>query len=78
MTNASNRVLTLLAYRARRQLLNFSGIVDLGAFCVELWTKQVLYRISIPIWWLGLKVTLKGHFRGNLNVILKGDLEGLG
>ena len=25
------------------------GIIDLGAFCVELWPKQVSYRISVPM-----------------------------
>ena len=25
------------------------GIIDLGAFCVELWPKQVLHRISVPM-----------------------------
>ena len=26
-----------------------TGIIDLGAFCVELWPKQVSYRISVPM-----------------------------
>ena len=30
-------------------LLISSGIIDLGAFCVELWPKQVSYRISVPM-----------------------------
>ena len=40
-------------------LLKSSGIIDLGAFCVELWPKQVSYRISVPISyisWLGIDV----------------------
>ena len=30
-------------------LLIPSGIIDLGAFCVELWPSQVSYRISVPM-----------------------------
>ena len=35
-------------------LLKSSGIIDLGAFCVELWPKQVLHRISAPMSYISL------------------------
>ena len=33
--------------------LRFSGL----AFCVELWTKQVSYRILVPMSYIGLRIT---------------------
>ena len=46
------------------------GIIDLGAFCVELWSKQVSYRISVPMSYIsclshppGAKIYEKQHLR---------------
>ena len=46
------------------------GIIDLGAFCVELWPKQVSYRISVPMSYIsclslppGAKIHEKQHLR---------------
>ena len=51
-------------------LLISSGIIDLGAFCVELWPKQVSYRISVPMSYIsclslppGAKIHEKQHLR---------------
>ena len=46
---ALNRVLTLPDDGKCPAFLISCGIVDLGAFCVELWPKQVLHRISVPM-----------------------------
>ena len=46
---ALNLDLTLSDYGKCPALLESSGIIDLGAFCVELWPKQVSYRISVPM-----------------------------
>ena len=49
MKIALNRVLTLPDDGKCPALLISCGIIDLGAFCVELWPKQVLHRISVPM-----------------------------
>ena len=49
MKSALNLDLTLSDYGKCLALLISSGIIDLGAFCVELWPKQVSYRISVPM-----------------------------
>ena len=59
LKSALNLDLTLSDYGKCPALLESSGIIDLGAFCVELWPKQVSYRISVPmsyISWLGIDV----------------------
>ena len=49
LKSALNLDLTLSDYGKCPALLESSGIIDLGAFCVELWPKQVSYRISVPM-----------------------------
>ena len=49
LKSALNLDLTLSDYGKCPALLESSGIIDLGAFCVELWPKQVLHRISVPM-----------------------------
>ena len=49
MKSALNLDLTLSDYGKCPALLESSGIIDLGAFCVELWPKHVSYRISVPM-----------------------------
>ena len=51
---ALNRVLTLPDDGKCPALLISCGIIDLGAFCVELWPKQVLHRISVPMSYISL------------------------
>ena len=35
---------------AQKTVQTRTGIIDLSEFCVELWPKQVLHRISVPIY----------------------------
>ena len=49
LKSALNLDLTLSDDGKCPALLESSGIIDLGAFCVELWPKQVSYRISVPM-----------------------------
>ena len=62
MKSALNRVLTLPDYRSRRELLESSGILDLGTFCVELWLKQVSYRILVPMSYISW-LDISGHLK---------------
>ena len=55
-------------------LLISCGIIDLGAFCVELWPKQVLHRISAPMSYISLwerSKTLEDAARLQLRAALK-------
>ena len=49
LKSALNLDLTLSDCGKCPALLESSGIIDLGAFCVELWPSQVSYRISVPM-----------------------------
>ena len=49
MKSALNRVLTLPDYRYRRELSIDVLYVTRASICVELWPKQVLHRISVPM-----------------------------
>ena len=49
LKSALNLDLTLSDYGKCPALLESFGIIDLGAFCVELWPSQVSYRISVPM-----------------------------
>ena len=46
---ALNRVLTPAVDRSRRELSESSGIIEKGAFCVELWSFYCKKRISVPM-----------------------------
>ena len=46
---ALNRVLTPAVPRSRRELSESSGIIEKGAFCVELWSFYCKKRISVPM-----------------------------
>ena len=49
LKSALNLDLTLSDDGKCPALLKSSGIIDFGAFCVELWPKQVLHTISVPM-----------------------------
>ena len=55
LKSALNLDLTLSDYGKCPALLESSGIIDLGAFCVELWPKKVSYRISVPMSYISLR-----------------------
>ena len=42
------------------------GIIDLGAFCVELWPKQVSYRISVPMSYISCSRLVISMFHNGL------------
>ena len=44
-----NHFLIANSESTQKDVWNRIGIIDLGAFCVELWPKQVLHRISVPM-----------------------------
>ena len=49
LKSALNLDLTLSDDGKRLALLKSSGIIDLGVFCVELWSFYVSKRISVPM-----------------------------
>ena len=49
MKIALNLVLIADSESTQKSVQTRTGIIDLGAFCVELWPKQVSYRISVPM-----------------------------
>ena len=49
LKSALNLDLTLSDYGKCPALLKSSGIIDLGAFCVELWPFYCSKRISVPM-----------------------------
>ena len=49
MKSALNLVLIADSESTQKMVQTRTGIIDLGAFCVELWPKQVLHRISVPM-----------------------------
>ena len=67
LKSAFNLDLTLSDDGECRTFLIRPGSIDLGAFCVELWPKQVSYRISVPMSYISCsrlkcKLFRKYHF----------------
>ena len=59
LKSALNLVLIADSESTQKSVQTRTGIIDLGAFCVELWPSQVSYRISVPmsyISWLSIDV----------------------
>ena len=54
MKIALNLVLIADSESTQKSVQTRTGIIDLGAFCVELWPKQVSYRISVPMSYISL------------------------
>ena len=52
--DALNHVLIAGEESTQKIIKNRTRFIDLGAFCVELWPKQVLYRISAPMSYIWL------------------------
>ena len=65
LKSALNLDLTLSDYGKCPALLESSGIIDLGAFCVELWPKQVSYRISAPMTYISCSRLIISMFHKN-------------
>ena len=68
MTSALNLDLTLSDYGKCPALLESSGIIDLGAFCVELWPKQVLHRNSVPMSYISCSRLRKIHEKQQMRI----------
>ena len=49
LKSALNLVLIADSESTQKLVQTRTGIIDLGAFCVELWPSQVSYRISVPM-----------------------------
>ena len=45
-----------------------TGIIDLGAFCVELWPSQVSYRISVPMSYISCSRLRKIHEKQQMRI----------
>ena len=59
MESVLNLVLIADSESTQKQMPNRTGVIDLGAFCVELWPKQVSYRISVPMSYISCSRLIK-------------------
>ena len=83
MKSALNLVLIADSESTQKSVQTRTGIIDLGAFCVELWPKQVSYRISVPMSYISCSrlIKVKKQCSGFRLPVLSGlvhELEQLG
>ena len=55
LTSASNFVLIADSEYTQKNAVNGTRFIDLGAFCVELWSKQVLYKMLVQCHIFGVR-----------------------